>query len=297
MTEQDGYHDSVRGIPGWFMPVADVPVDKITPAEASHYSAFQQSIDREVGRFVPVVAAVQRLVSEDGKLDRIAAEVHVAPFSQSNIAKWAKMLGPAEANRVAPIKGDVASLEVIADALGQSVHLFGGLRDFRTPLVVRQGEARPALSPTEFIRGYIGTWPRPLEILETFLGRPTGPPDAQGLSQNDGMFNLWQRRTGDFFLFSFHRDVLMEVGPQLAMVEARATGADSAAYRRPLEQGNRDRRQRPRLHADARRLGQRQPVHELAHERAAHSGGTGSRRGRAPRRRSLCRSARAASTN
>jgi hypothetical protein len=220
VTERDGFHDSVRGIPGWFLPVADVPVDKITPAEAAHYSAFQQSIDREVGRFVPVVAAVQRLVSEDGKLDRIAAEVHVAPFSQTNMANWAKMLGPAEANRVAPIKGDVASLEVVANALGQSVHLFGGLRDFRTPLVVRQGVVRPAAAPTEFIRAYIGTWPRPLALLETFLGRPTGPPDAEGVSQNDGMFNLWQRHTGDFFLFSFHRDVLMEVGPQLAMVEA-----------------------------------------------------------------------------
>jgi hypothetical protein len=220
IADENGYHDSVRGIPGWFMPVADVPVERITPAEAAHLSAFQHSIDAEVGRFVPVVAAVQRLVSEDGKLDRIAGEVHVAPYSQTKMEKWAHMLGPAEANRVAPIKGDVASLEVVADALGQSVHLFGGLRDFRTPLVVRQGEARPAASPSEFIRGYVGTWPRPLALLDTFLGRATGPPDAQGVSPNNNLFNLWQRRAGDFFLFSFHRDVLLEVGPQLAMVEA-----------------------------------------------------------------------------
>jgi hypothetical protein len=220
IADENGYHDSLRGIPGWFLPVADVQVDKITAAEAAHVSAFQHSIDSEVGHFVPVAAALQRLVSEDGKLDRIAGEVHVAPFSQTNIAKWAKMLGPPEANRVAPIKGDVASLEVVADALGQSVHLFGGLRDFSTPLVVRQGEARPAASPSEFVRGYIGTWPRPLALLDTFLGRATGPPDAQGVSPNDNLFHLWQRRVDDFFLFSFHRDVLMEVGPQLAMIEA-----------------------------------------------------------------------------
>jgi hypothetical protein len=220
ISDANGYHDSVRGIPGWFMPVADVPVDKITPSEAAHLAAFQHSIDAEVGHFVPVVAAVQRLVSEDGKLDRISGEVHIAPYSQTKMEKWAHMLGPAEANRVAPIKGDIASLEVVADALGQSIHLFGGLRDFRTPLVVRQGEARPAMSPSEFIRGYIGTWPRPLALLETFLGGATGPPDAQGISPNNNLFNLWQHRTGDFFLFSFHRDVLMEVGPQLAMVEA-----------------------------------------------------------------------------
>jgi hypothetical protein len=220
IADENGYHDSVRGIPGWFMPVSDVPVERITPAEAAHLSAFQHSIDSEVGRFVPVVAAVQRLVSEDGKLDRIAGEVHVAPYSQTKMEGWVRMLGPAEANRVAPINGDIASLEVVMDALGQSVHVFGGLRDFRTPLVVRQGEARPAMSPSEFVRGYVGTWPRPLALLETFLGGATGPPDAQGVSPNNGLFNLWTRRAGDFFLLSFHRDVLLEVGPQLAMVEA-----------------------------------------------------------------------------
>ena len=41
------------------------------------------------------------------------------------------------------------------------MHLFGGLRDFRTPLVVRQGEVTSNQSPTEFIRAYIGGWPKP----------------------------------------------------------------------------------------------------------------------------------------
>ena len=199
------------------------PTCRSTRSRLPKRSIFRRSRNRsiaEVGRFVPVVAAVQRSVSDDGKLDRIAGEVHIAPYSQTKIEKWAHMLGPAEANRVAPIKGDVASLELVLDALGQSVHVFGGLRDFNTPLVVRQGEARPAASPTEFIRGYIGTWPRPLALLDGFLGRPTGPPDAQGVSPNNNLFNLWQRRVNDFFLFSFHRDVLLEVGPQLAMIEA-----------------------------------------------------------------------------
>jgi hypothetical protein len=34
------------------------------------------------------------------------------------------------------------------------------------------------------------------------------------------LFDLWMRRADDFFLFAFQREVLMEVGPQLAMVEA-----------------------------------------------------------------------------
>jgi len=167
-----------------------------------------------------VVAAVQRRTSDDGQLNRITLDVRVAPYSQTRIVKWARMLGPEETTRVAPIAGDVASLEVSVDALGQPVHLFGGLRDFRTPLVVRQGEARPEGPPEDYLRGYIGTWPRPLTLLDRFLGRPLGPPDADGITRNEGWFNFWQRRHDDFFLFSFQRDVLLEVGPQLAMVEA-----------------------------------------------------------------------------
>jgi hypothetical protein len=220
VAEKNGYRDSLRGTPGWFLPVADVPMGQITRAEAAHYAEFVQSIDAEVGRFVPVVAAVQRQTSDDGQLDRIALDVRVEPYSQTRIAKWARMLGPAEKTRVAPIAGDVASLELSVDALGQPVRVFGGLRDFRTPLVVREGEAKPAGAPEEYLRGYVGTWPRPLVLLDRFLGRPVGPPDADGISRREGWFSTWHEQHDDFFLFSLQRDVLAEVGPQLAIVEA-----------------------------------------------------------------------------
>lgn len=220
IAEKDGYRDSVRGTPGWFIPIADMPVGQITRAEAAHYGDFMNAIDAEVGRFVPVAAGVQKSTSDDGQLDRIHLDVRVAPYSQTRIVKWARMLGPEDTTRVAPIAGDVASLEVSVDALGQPIRLFGGLRDFRTPLVVRQGEAKPEGAPEDYVRGYIGTWPRPLVLIERFLGRPVGPPDADGIVRNEGFFPLWQRTANDFFLFAFQRDVLMEVGPQLAMVEA-----------------------------------------------------------------------------
>jgi hypothetical protein len=71
----------------------------------------------------------------------------------------------------------------------------------------------------EFIRAYIGGWPRP-HLLDRILGRPAGPYDDEGIARTNGLFDLWLRRADDFFLFSFKRDVLLEVGQQLAMVEA-----------------------------------------------------------------------------
>jgi hypothetical protein len=219
-----GYRDSVRGVPGWYIPVADMPVERITRAESQHYAAFTRSIQREVGRFVPIVAAVGRATSDDGQIDRLVVDAHIAPYSQTGMARWARLLAPDDGLRLAPIAGDVAALEVMLDALGQPIHVFGGMRDFNSPLAVRQGAVASELTPSEFIRGYIGTWPRPLALLDTFLGRPTTALDRHGIARNDRLFDLWLRQADDFFLFSFKRDVLMEVGPQLAMVRAERPG-------------------------------------------------------------------------
>jgi hypothetical protein len=145
--------------------------------------------------------------------------MRVSQYSQTNYGFIVNLLAPATPMRVAPIDGDVASLELVFNAAGQPVHLFGGLRDFRTPLVVRRGEVEADAPAPEFIRAYVGGWPRP-HLLDRILGRPAGPFDDEGIARTNGLFDLWLRRADDFLLFSFKRDVLVEVGQQLAMVEA-----------------------------------------------------------------------------
>ena len=212
--------DSLRGFRGAMVPIPDMTVDTITQSEAARHAEFERDIQNDVGRIVPITLALKRQPSAaNPQWDRITADVRIAPYSQTRLASLARMLGPSASVRVAPIAGDVASIEFIVDALGQPVHLFGGLRDFRTPLVVRQGEVQADAPTSEFIRAYVGGFPRP-HLLDRFLGGPTGPFDNDGIARNNRLFDLWLRRADDFFLFSFKRDVLLEVGPQLAMVEA-----------------------------------------------------------------------------
>lgn len=219
-TPESGYRDSVRGEPGRMTPIPDVPVDHITASESRRYADFQQSVQAAAGQFAPACLALKRSESPAQKgWDRITADVRIAPYSQMPLAKWPNMLGPATTAHVAPIKGDVASVDVVLNALGEPMHLFGGLRDFRTPLVVRQGEVTSNGSPTEFIRGYVGGWPRP-HLIDRFIRIPDGHLDAEGMARTGGLFDLWFRRSDDFFLFSFKRDVLLEVGPQLAMTNS-----------------------------------------------------------------------------
>jgi hypothetical protein len=215
------FRDSLRGDPGFMTPIPDVPVDHITASEARRLGDFQQQMQSRVGGFAPICAALKRTESPAQKgWDRITADVRIAPYSQMPVARWPNMLGPAATNRVAPIKGDVVSLEVVLDALGEPMHLFGGLRDFRSPLIVRQGEVTSSQSPTEFIKAYIGGWPKP-HLIDRFVSLPQGPLDGDNMGRTGGLFDLWFRRADDFFLFSFKRDVLQEVGSQLAMVEAK----------------------------------------------------------------------------
>jgi hypothetical protein len=216
----EGFRDTLRGDPGWMTPIADMSVGQVTPTEARRFAEFQRELQGSVGAFAPIAMALKRDPSPANKgWDRITADIRVAPYSQMPIAKWPNMLGPAMTARVAPIAGDVASLEMVIDALGEPVHLFGGLRDFTTPLVVRQGEVTADAPTSEYLRAYIGGWPKP-HLIERFLGRPAGPYDDDGIARTGGLFDLWLRRADDFFLFSFKRDVLMDVGPQLAMEDA-----------------------------------------------------------------------------
>jgi hypothetical protein len=216
--------DSLRGETGSMTPIPDMPIDKITESEARRYEAFLQEMQSTVGNFAPIAAALKRTESPARKdWDRITAEIRIAPYSQMPIARWPNMLGPAITARVAPIAGDVVSLELVINALGEPVHLFGGLRDFSTPLVVRQGEVKTAAPTSDFVRAYVGGWPRP-HLIDRFLGRADGPVDNDGFGRTRGLFDLWFRRADDFFLFSFKRDVLMEVGPQLAMMDAEHPG-------------------------------------------------------------------------
>jgi hypothetical protein len=145
--------------------------------------------------------------------------VRLAPYSRTKLAQWAEWLGPATNRRVAPIAGDVASAQLVLNALGEPRHFMAGLRDFRTPFAVRQGEVAAQTNIADFARAYVGVWPR-LYLLDRFFGAPSGPLDANGIARSEGLFNLWMRRADGFFLFALQRDMLLEVGPQLGMIEA-----------------------------------------------------------------------------
>jgi hypothetical protein len=103
-------------------------------------------------------------------------------------------------------------------AAAEPHHLFFGIRDFRSPLVVERGRLAAGAPPAELIRMYVGTWPKPGGLIKLFLGDQL----AAGPEPVPGRQETWQARQDEFLLISFKPDVVEQVLPQLQMTPAAA---------------------------------------------------------------------------
>lgn len=203
--------DSVRGAPGFFRPVPDVAVTHASPAEVAAYRDFLTRFQREVGQMPPIAVGVQRQPHEGS--ETLAIDVVAQPITGLKIETLAKYLGSPSADHLQPITGDVVSLEVVLNQLAsEPTHVFGALRDFRSPLTIQNGAVEMEGKPAEFVRGYIGAWPK--EGLLGFFG-VTKPPT--GNEPEPIAEDLWQAQREEFLLITFKPDVAAEVLPQLAM--------------------------------------------------------------------------------
>ena len=214
--------DSLRGRPGLFQPVEEVEVASVTAAEAAAYRDFTERFGQEIGQLPPIGVAVQRQPIADGVGETLVADVLATPLSDVKLGRLPTTFGPPSSERLAPIAGNVISAEAVLDSplpfganADEPNHMFLGIRDFRTPLVVDNGSVVPGAAPTELIRMYVGAWPKP-GILRLFMGDAL----AQGEQPVPGAQSTWQAKRDDFLLISFKPDLVREVLPQLQMVPA-----------------------------------------------------------------------------
>lgn len=221
-TTEAGTLDSLRGAPGYFLPVGDVEVKNISDEEILAYRNFIESFATEVGQLPPVAFGVQRLPAEQGDVRTLLIDVLAAPLGPVKLGVVIDALGEPTDKELRPVVGNVASVEgslslpvPLIGGENQPHILFAGLRDFRSPLAVSQGRVVPGAARNELIRGYVGAWPRP-GILQLFQGpgpRPGARPQPLGEQ-------MWHAQADDFLLISFKPDVIEQVQPQLGFQPA-----------------------------------------------------------------------------
>jgi hypothetical protein len=213
VVQEDGeVVDSIRGRRGMFLPIPDVPIEAITPDEADAYQKFVEFQQSKWGRIDPMIVGIRR-EELSGNRERIVLDVQANPFAKKHVEMLSQFIGPANARQLAPIPGDMMAAEVVLS----NQLLFGGIRDVGTPFEVVGERVVPAGGLLNAIVGYVGTTGRLGFLSLLNLGIPPGA-DASGFARGRGPMCRYQNER--FTVFSFQREVLAAVCPQLRFVQA-----------------------------------------------------------------------------
>ena len=204
--------DSARGRRGAFLPVLDVPVESVTPSEATTYTQFVDFYRANWGNLDPMVIAVQRS-SPEKKMEKVVVDARMMPFSRSNFERLQDRFGAADTHQFASIPQNLASFEAVL----RDQRIFGGLQDINPPGMVAEESSLPGGLFRNVLVGYLGAdGPLgPLGLLNLGLFSQT---DAAGFAQS--ALGGWRLSMDTITLFSFQQQVLANVASQLQYVEA-----------------------------------------------------------------------------
>jgi hypothetical protein len=212
VVEGDNVCDSLRGRRGWFVPVPDIDVGRVTTAEEHAYREFAGHYRDKLERLDPIVLAVKRTPLDAGR-DRLVIDASMTPLAKRRYSRLREILGEPQSTRLAAVEGDLASIEMVF----ASTRRFAGLHDSGPPARVAPTALILGGRLAELLVGYVGTTGE-IGFLGFLDDQIQGLSDPSGYAGREG--GLWRRTVGDFTVFSFYRDVLEAVTPQLRYVEA-----------------------------------------------------------------------------
>jgi uncharacterized protein (TIGR03000 family) len=229
--------DSLRGAPGVFLPIPDVPLGKITAGEAQSYRQFVEKYRRQWQRIDPVTVGITRRPDLERKRERVPLDVQITPYAREHYQALFQLLGPPENRWRAPIAGDLMAIDMRVQNLGQlwsampfwQGHLFGAVRDFSPGFTIRNGVVETIPLRASGLLGsdypaYIGVrTERGGNSPFGSFDRHLGPTDASGCSQSpDAMFSLleWRRVGNDGSFVWAHRKEILEAVTPVAMEQA-----------------------------------------------------------------------------
>jgi hypothetical protein len=138
-TESGEVIDSVRGARGTFTPAPDMQFTQVTASEADRYQKFAAWFQSKWAQLDPIVAGIRRENGKTPEQERVVLDVQLTPMAAKNYETIANALGPIATEKLAPIPGDVAEVEVsfsgnllASKGLGKpqgAYRFFAGVRD------------------------------------------------------------------------------------------------------------------------------------------------------------------------
>lgn len=224
VIEERRIYDSLRGDRGAMVPVPDVAVEKVTPSEAESYRRFAAVYGERWGQMEPLIVGLKRESVDDGKRDRISVDLQMTPLNPKQTSLLSSQLGQADSKRTARLDANQIEGEWIAP----SQRIVFGLVDHAPTPQMTDAAARTVSASLllpfgrirDYLKGYVGYTGEDSGILGWLNRRPFMQTDASGFSQSP-LDLYWRLNYGPYTLFSFHREVLAAVAPQLRLEDAQ----------------------------------------------------------------------------
>ncbi len=208
--------DSLRGKPGLYVPVADMVLGQVRQSEVAEYAEFVRAYRSSPSRMDPMVVGIKRIPTETPGLEAISIDAHIAPLRAAQFQRISQFLGTPRTARMSPLPGELARIDGIGP---QNNYLFFRVQDFRPPLTVRDGKVQWGLPNYETLRAYLGGAPS-LGIIESLVSLISGRPENRRVAGYTQLpLGLWRWTDAGKILFSFKREVIDGVVPQLRFVE------------------------------------------------------------------------------
>jgi hypothetical protein len=220
--------DSVRGHRGRFLPVPDVPAVKVSAAEQAAYARFAEAYQTHWSRLDPVLIGIRRYGAGAGR-ERIEIDARMTPVEKRNFEILKRFAGPADQKRMAPVAGNAIAAELILP----TQRLFAGIQGLGPGLAGTENDSLSVSAPSlpsfafpsssinilgVMPQGYVGSIGNPF-LLAMAGNAPPGANEAQGFSV--GPLGLARYQNGPVTAYSFQRDLLQQVAPQLQLVDAQ----------------------------------------------------------------------------
>lgn len=207
---------SIRGRRGFFTPIADMEVARVTAVEQQWFAERAEFFSGNIRSLDPMVVAVKRYEQED-KIERVVFDARVLPFGEDKYNWLFSRLGDPLDNEVAAIEDDIVrfegSIRGSAKTGSLSHHVFAAVQDFLDPSVDLKPKSFFAMLDTfRETPGYVGAWPD-LGFTD-WMPKLGGQPDAFGYTYSR-ILQLWRLQWQGFSVVSFDQRRLEDLKKSL----------------------------------------------------------------------------------
>lgn len=140
MFSEGSVCDSVRGVPGTFVPIADVKMAKCTSFESRSYEEFKTSYQREWRSMDPVLLSFHSMPSKVEGCEKVLLSIRITPYAQQEYQFLRQYLERVPGKqRVERATDELLGVSAQLSSAGQRPWAQAGLVDEQVPFELKDG--------------------------------------------------------------------------------------------------------------------------------------------------------------